>query len=144
MNAYVGPTVSGAVTIEFVNVPGEEAVQRILALQKDEYSFKIVDWPGSVLLVVAPVGRSEELPYEISPRHLKLSVDPVLRDYFLKNAESAQIVAYLTGPFPGVEFFVHPGKNSFSACGSREDLERIKAALAELDRPPECFLLPVR
>lgn len=50
VSLQLGPTVQGTVTIDLVDVPVEEALRRVLALQKTKYSFKLL--PNA--LVVAP------------------------------------------------------------------------------------------
>ena len=52
ISIQLDPTVHGTVTIDLVDVPAEEALLKVLALQKEKYSFKLL--PN--ILVVAPAG----------------------------------------------------------------------------------------
>jgi Ca-activated chloride channel family protein len=132
VKAYLGPTVQGTVSITLKNVPAEQAVRQVLALQANKYGYFLHKLTPNLVLVVAPPGQLKEMSGSI-----KTPIDTVRMEYLLDEAPSAKVLDFLKGQHPNVEFTLHPTKNGFYARGSREDLLQIKRELANLDRVPE-------
>lgn len=134
VKSYFGPTVQGTVTIELVDVPAEEAIRQVLALQENEYDFLILNGPPPYLtLVVAPPDKLAELR---EPKSKYTHIAYQRMEYLLEQAPSTKVLDFLKGRYPDVEFTPHPTMNGFYARGSREDLLQIKHELATLDRVP--------
>lgn len=137
-NIYIWPTVQGTVTVELANVPADEAMRTVLALQADAYAFKILDGPSTRTVVVAPPDKLLEIfnPLNCYRGTRGPVADSPRMEYLLDTAPSARVLDFLKAQYPDVEFTPHPTQNGFYARGSREDLLQIKRELVNLDRLP--------
>lgn len=147
-NIYVGPTVSGSVTVTLNNVPVEGAMALILQMQENEYDYKILDSYGSKTIVVAAPEKLSEIADDVlamdNVKETILPADAVRMEYLLEEAPSAKVVDFLKDEYPKVKFTAHPTMNGFYANGSKDDLLQIKRELANLDRVPEPPAPPLR
>ena len=147
-NIYVGPTVSGSVTVTLNNVPVEGAMALILQMQENEYDYKILDSYGSKTIVVAAPEKLSEIADDVlamdNVKETVLPENAVRMEYLLEEAPSAKVVDFLKDEYPKVKFTPHPTMNGFYANGSKDDLLQIKRELSNLDRVPEPPAPPLR
>ncbi|MBI3925576.1 MAG: hypothetical protein HY319_08555 [Armatimonadetes bacterium] len=124
LQADIHPTVQGAVTASFTEIPLNLAVTDLLGQSAELYLYEITD---TQLKVYPHQGSSEPVATSASST---ASSDQVARDYFPLRAQSAKELADAARKaVPSLTYRVDERLNIIIAEGSPEDLQRLRAIL---------------
>ncbi len=132
--SYISPTTRGTVTLDLRELPAEEAVRQVLASQKGQYVFVLLeDVPvraARTLVVATPEELVELLKCSagIGP-----AAEITRMEFILEEAPAARVLDFLKTQYTDVEFTPHPFMNGFYARGPRSELLHIMRNIRNLD-----------
>jgi len=124
VNLIADETVSGLITVEFEDVPLEEAMRRVLNPFGLTYR-----WLGEYYLVGSPHPSNPSFPF--------LTETELYRPDFVKAADVRKLISTYYEPF----MRVNDQTNTLSLTASPELIARMKADFAEIDRPPRQVMI---
>lgn len=124
VNVVADETVSGLITVEFEDVPLEEAMRRILNPFGLTYR-----WMDGYYLIGSPHPANPSFPF--------LTETELYRPNFVKAADIPKLVSSYYTPF----MRVNEQTNTIALTASPELLERLKADLARIDRPSRQIMI---
>ncbi len=124
VNLIADETVSGLITVELEDVPLEEAMRRVLNPYGLTYR-----WLDGYYLVGSP--------HPSNPSFLLLTKTELYRPNFVKATDVPKLVSIYYEPF----MRVNDQTNTLSLTASPELIARMKADLAEIDRPPRQVMI---
>jgi type II secretory pathway component GspD/PulD (secretin) len=124
VNVVADETVSGLITVEFEDVPLEEAMRRILGPFGLTYR-----WMDGYYLIGSPHPANPSFPF--------LTETELYRPNFVKAADIPKLISTYYTPF----MRINEQTNTIALTASPELLERLKADLARVDRPSRQIMI---
>lgn len=124
VNVIADETVSGIISVEFEDIPLEEAMRRVLT--PFGLTFR---WMGGYYLVGSPRPDNPSFPM--------LTETQIYRPSFIKAVDVLKLLSSHYEPF----LRINQETNTVSLTGSPELIARMKADLAQIDQPPRQIMI---
>ncbi len=131
---FVGPGVSGTVTLKLQDVPPGKVLRRLLRGRTVPLDYRVF---ATTVVVAQPVAlRRLDDPHWEATQQARIPEKAIRQEFVLEFAPSDKVRKFFDRQYDEVWFFPHPSMNGFIAVGSKTDILQIKRELPRIDKAP--------